>query len=54
MCNIGKILHMHQNEPAPIKMPRIVVIIPNKIKELVRVRRVQRVEDKEHKRYLDT
>jgi len=53
MCNIGRIKQIIANEAKPTTaMEAIVTSIPVKIikiRELIYVRRIQRMENKEHK-----
>lgn len=53
MCNIGRIKQIIANEAKPVTAFEVMITaIPIKvikIKELVYVKRVQRMEDKEHK-----
>lgn len=51
MCNIGKIKQIIANEDKPTTaMEAIITSVPIKIRELVYAKRIQRLEDKEHKR----
>ena len=51
MCNIGRIRRIIANEEKPTTaMEAIITSVPIKIRELVRVKRIQRLESKEHKR----
>ena len=50
MCNIGRIKQIITNEAKPITAFEVMVTaIPIKVRELVYVRRIQRMENKEHK-----
>ena len=51
MCNIGRVKRIIVNEEKPVTaMEAIITSVPIKIREFVRVKRIQRLDSKKHKR----
>jgi len=51
MCNIGKFKQIITNEAKPTTaLEAILTSVPIKVREFVYARRLQRMEDKKHKR----